>query len=547
MHGTYFSLLPPLIALIFGFLTKQIIFGLLCGIVSAALIATDGSLKDAAYLVIEKVWKNSELSQLASWELFWQSSNLFLLLFLIALGIIVVLIGYSGGAYAYSAWIKAWINNKKVAQIASVLLSLFLSIDDYFSSLTVGSVMQPVTDQYKIPRVKLAFLVDSLAAPLALICPVSSWIAAIIGFLNDNGISSVVTSNTLIIADPFLTYLNVIPCIFYPFVVVVSIMYIILKPISFGVMRVHEVIAVRNGNLFADRVPLAGAIPEAPAFNIMSAHLRDFVYPSLALICITIASLLATGGYEAFGGHNSLVQAFQQANASKALFISGILSLSLITLYFLARKRVWLKRIPGLYWDGIQLMLPTIIMLICAWALGDIMRQELATGAYVSSLIPKAATSVLFMVPGIFLCALCIAFSMGSSFVTMAIMLPIAIPMLIAVSKLQVPLDPSELPYLYLILGALFSGAVAGNHISPLADTTVMSASSSGAYLIDHVYAQMLYALPIILGTAVGYLAAACSMGIGAGWACAIGLLVGCVTSIMVLRFFNKPIDSRRS
>lgn len=317
-----------------------------------------------------------------------------------------------------------------------------------------------------------------------------------------------------------------------------------MRPVSYGLMKKQEWNARRSGNLFGGKPPLASPIQEAPDYNIKSAQLEDFLYPTLTLIVVTILSMLASGGFTAFGGNNTLFEALQKANAPQALFISGLISLTLVTLFFLARLRFRLKDIPRLYITGAQLMLTTIIMLILAWTLGDIMRQDLLTGHYVGSLIPTSTASGLLMSPLLFLIAFIVAFSIGSSWVTMAIMLPIAIPMVITFAQLPAPVTPEQLPLLSLMLGALFSGAVAGNHISPLADTTLMSASSSGAYLVDHFYAQLQYALAMIFGTLFAFFAASCFIRYGAliAWLC--GIFVGCASSIGILSICNRYTDT---
>lgn len=540
MQAGWFSLVPPFVTLACAFLTRHIIFGLLCGIATGALIATNWSVGASIQLVIAKLAHTSGITQLYSWDAFWHNSNLFILLFLVILAIIVTMMSYSGGSYAYSTWAKQFITNAKTAQLSSVALSFGLCIDDYFSSLTVGSVMQPITDHYRVPRIKLAFLVDSFAAPLALICPVSSWIAGIIGFLNDNGVSTAHTASTLISADPFSVYLGILPFIFYPFILIISVLFIILKPISFGLMNEHEQIARRSSNLFGGKPPRSCAIPEAPQHNVETAQLGDFLYPIIALIALTIICLLVSGGYSLFGGTESLIGALQKANAPQALFIAGILALIFSTFFFLARSRFWLKHIPLLYATGAKIMVSTLIMLVCAWTLGDILRVNLMTGQFVASLMPTSTLSTFFIVPLLFLLALAVAFSIGSSWATMAIMLPIAIPMVIAIAHMPVPVNPEQLSLLFIAIGAIFSGAVAGNHISPLADTTVMSASSSGAYLTDHVHAQLMYALPIIIASTIAFFVAPFIASYNLIAASLMSIIVGGCSSIVMLFWCNK-------
>lgn len=537
MHNSWLSLIPPIVALIGALVTRHILISLALGIVSAAFIATDFSLYNTATLTIHKLYLNSDLWRLSSWDAFWHSTNLFVIIFLFILPIIITLIGYSGGSYAYGTWAQRMARSARSTQLSAVALSIILSIDDYFSSLTVGSVMQPLTDRMKIPRIKLSFLVDSLAAPLALICPVSSWIAGIIGFFADNGIG-LTGKDILIKADPFSVYIYTAPFFFYSIIILLSTVFIIVYNISFGPMYYHEQIAHTSGNLFGGRKPITAATSDTPEENRITAQIRDFIVPIATLIVTIVCSMLYFGGL--FTTTTSVFAAMQQTQAPQALFIGGLLSLIITTLFFFIRKKLTLPILPSLYYQGIQLMAPTVIMLILAWSFGDILREDLHTGAYISSLITYVQLPLSLLPALFFFIAFATALAIGSSWATMAIMLPLALPLIASATHATTPLLLFDTALLLPTIGAVLSGAVAGNHISPLADTTVMSATSSGAYFSDHVYAQAIYALPIIISTGIGFLVAGMLASHGMLISALAGITVGTCISYSSLLFAHR-------
>jgi Na+/H+ antiporter NhaC len=505
MEPNILSLLPPFIVLFLGYATRNIWLSLFAGIFSAAFIATGFSPVETLTLAFSKLFLNLDIDKFFFPSRFWQSWNSFICIFLFILGILVTLMRYSGGAFAYGNAIKSRIKDKKSAETSSLVLSMILFVDDYFSSLTVGSVMRPITDKMKIPRAKLAFLVDSMSAPLAILCPFSSWVAAIIGFLKENGISSVPTENTLIIASPLSTYLSMIPYIFYSFIIMGTTFFIVRRGVSFGLMGKHEEIARATGNLVGGQKIQDDTSYDPHERNKRNASLIDFLFPILTLMVCVISGLLFSGEAAIFCGSRSCIEALQNSSAAIALFTGGIFTLLICTLFFLFRRKIALKELPSLYWEGILLMLPAVIVLILAWTLGDILRNDLMTGDYIA--ITMVGSFSVPLLPVLFFGASClISLSIGSSWGTAAIMFPIAIPMVVAVSNAETPTTMAALPLFYPILGAVLSGCVAGDHISPISDTTVMSATSTGSPHMDHVRTQMTYAIPVIIVTALAFL-----------------------------------------
>jgi len=277
MQAEYLILIPPILVLIIAFLTKNIRNSLIVGIISASLILNNFCIGGTLKTIIDKLIKIMEIKNLASWTSFWSSNNIFTLLFLLMLGIIITILEHSGSAFAYGKYIKQRLHSAKSAECASLLLSLFFFIDDYFSSITVGSVMQPVTDRLQIPRVKLGLLVNTFAAPMAIIIPISSWVSPISGQLLQTGISAVSDEKIIVLCDPFFTYLKTIPFLFYAFIITLSLWFIVLRRISYGILAKHENCAQSSGNLFGGKEPIARANQSNQIEN--HSTLFDFVFP----------------------------------------------------------------------------------------------------------------------------------------------------------------------------------------------------------------------------------------------------------------------------
>lgn len=512
MHGTWLSLLPPIVVLFVGTATRQVLLSLGCGIFSAALIASDFSALGTIKLMFNSFWSNIQLESLLTRETFWNNGNFFICIFLCILGIIVTLISHSGGAYAYGNAVRKKIYDKKTVETSSLMLSTFLFIDDYFSSLTVGSVMHPLTDHFRIPRAKLAFLVDSMAAPLAVLAPISSWVAAIIGFLSENGVSPFNTYGTLILAEPLSIYTRMMPFVFYSFIIIPSAWLIVRKNISFGLMNKHEQIAQESGNLFAGKEPISRKVRTVHERNIENNSILDFAVPILILFISVIGGMLYSGNYVLFGGKHSFVEAFQTSRSAIGLFLGGTFALIFCILFLLARRKIYLNEVPKECWGGIKLMMPAIIILLLSWTLGDLLRENLRTGEYLANVL-VGSVNLKFFPLMFFLSAAATSFALGTSWGTMAIMFPLAIPMVISFLNLSTPTTIDHVSLLFPVLGAIVSGAVSGDHISPISDTTIMSSTSCGSYHVDHVQTQMTYAIPVLISTAVAYLVAGFLVG----------------------------------
>ncbi len=535
---TAISLFPPLVVLIIGVLTHRVMLSLSAGIILSALLATGFAPIATIQVIAVTLWDNLEFSKFFSSEHFWQSGNLFICIFLLMLGIFITMLQVSGGAYAYSVFAKRKIQSKKSAETSSLVLSCGLFVDDYLSSLTVGSVMYPLTDSKHVPRAKLAYLVDSLSGPLAILCPFSSWVAAIVGFLGDNGVSEHVGKHTQILANPLTMFLQIIPYLFYSFVLFCIVWFVVRSRISFGLMKKHEDLAKSTGNLFGGAKQGSGRERHIE-HNPQHTTLLEFFLPIIVLLLSVFTGILYSGRWVGFGGHNSFITAFQQASAAAGLFIGGNITVVICTLFFILRGRIKVKALPGIYWDGIKLMYTAVIVLVLAWTFGDFLRNHLHSGEYLASLMLNSVNiTVLPMI--LFFTGFLIAFTIGSAWGTAAMMFPIVIPLVLTLVNAGPHPTLAQIPIIFPILGATLSGCVAGNHVSPIADTTIMSSLSTHVKLKDHIYTQLQYALPGIVIVGFSFLLSSLLLPYGK----IISILMPVVTAVLlnaaVLTYLSK-------
>lgn len=535
---TLISLLPAMAVLCVGYMTHRVMLSLSTGIVLAALIASNFAPWVTLKTIVLTMWNNLQIEQFFSSTQFWTAGNLFICLFLLVLGIFITMLQVSGGAYAYSMFAKNKIKSSASAETSSLVLSTGLFIDDYLSSLTTGAVMYPLTDTKQIPRAKLAFLVHSMACALTILCPFSSWGAAIIGFLGENGISETVNNQTLIAANPFTFFLHILPFLFYSFLVIASTWFIVRARISFGLMHKFEVIAKATGNLFGGAEPPADKTKNIE-HNPHHTTLLEFFVPIIVLLISVFSGFLYSGNWSGFGGQNSLLIALQQASAAAALFIGGNITLVICTIFFVLRKRIEVKQLPNVYWEGIKLMSSAAVVLILAWTFGDFLRNYLHTGEYLAGLMLNSVTiTILPMI--LFFAACSICFTIGSAWGTAAMMFPIVIPL--TLTMINAPSQPAldQVTILFPVLGAVLSGCVAGNNISPIADLTIMSSLSTNTKLKVHVHTQMQYALPGIFVTGLAFLLSGFLIHYGLTITIIIPLITAITLNMLVLWMFSK-------
>ncbi len=538
MSYNWLVVIPPLIVLALGFLTQRVLLSLIGGIVTASLIAAKGSLLAGFTLAIRYLWENLELANYTSWHHITTSQNSFIALFLCMLGIIVLLVQYSGGAHAYGSFVRNKLKNTRSAEIATLLLSSLIFVDDYFSTLTCGSVMRPLTDRFNVPRVKLAFLVNAMAAPLVILAPISSWVAAIIGFLGENGVSIINTPGTIILADPFIVYSRILPFIFYSVIMISATWFIVLKRISFGLIGNHEHIAQTTANLFGESTTATSSDANTLPSQVHTS-LIDFLIPIITLFCSILGAIQYTGDSWIFGGANTIINAFRSANPYQGLVIAGIITLTITILFYLLRSKITSHQLPYIIYEGIQMMLPAIIMLMLAWTLGDILRVDLKTGVYLANLM-KSVASITLLPVIFFVLSTITSMAIGTSWGAAALMFSIAIPMVVSTLGLNPPVTLDNVLMLLPVLGAVLAGAVAGNHLSPIADTTIMSSTSTGARHNDLIQGQVTYALPIYFATCCAFLATGFLANYGILIMVVGSNLIGILISLLLLTICNN-------
>ncbi|MDD9950301.1 MAG: hypothetical protein OXT67_01925 [Zetaproteobacteria bacterium] len=500
------SLVPPIIVLALGYSTRQVYIPLLAGIFSGAYIAAHGALISGLLLGTERIVEQFELAHLFGDRPLLDGWNILIGIFFIQLGTILKLIHASGGAKAYHRWVEKRLSSPRMIECGSLLLSLCLFIDDYFSALTVGSVMSMLTDKYRIARAKLAFLVDALASPLAMICPVSSWVAAVVGFLKEGGVELHGGENIVIHGSPYIAYLSILPYVSYSWLIFFGVWFIVLRKISYGCMAKRERVCQATGDVHGGLInhKTRSQITSSSPITVDS-RIADFIAP-IVILTVSIFLGIIYSGYVA-GTPFNMVEAMRNASAAKGLVYGGTSALIWIVSFILVRGRLTPHQIGRCTIEGLQLMAPSILVLILAWSFGAVVRDDLQTGSYIAQ---SCAQNIPHMViPFVFfLVSFVIAFSLGTSWGAAAILFPIGIQMIVNLPEYQSTELTLEmiLPMLAPSLAAVLSGAVAGDHVSPISDTTIMSSTSTAMDHHDHVRTQVDYAWPVISTCALSYL-----------------------------------------
>ena len=533
------SLIPALTVFITGLISRKVLLSLFLGILTASLIACDYQLKPALGLLASSFWTNLELKALFNLKTFASCWNPLVFFFIFSLGVFIAIMQQSGAAFAYGRFIQSRIQKKQNAEVMSLILSKFLFVDDYFSSLTTGSVMRPIADLYKISRVKLAYLVDAMSAPLIILCPVSSWVAVILGLFRENGFSTLTSETTQVFISPYQAYLNVIPYIFYSFIVIICTWFIVLKSISFGLMKKHE--------LAAEQSPVGcGQAQTALSHTIApNSTMLDFIIPIIVLVGSIIFGILFAGGYFLFGGENNLSEAFQNTSAALALFMGGILTLSIVTLFVCYRGNLTFWQLPRVYGQGIKLMAPAVLTILMAWVLGHLMKEHLHTGEYLANFILSFA-NVTVLPCLFFVVSVIAAFATGTSWGTVGIMFPLAVSTTLSTLGISEAVEPETVQILFLVIGAVLSGCVAGDHISPISDTSLMSSTSTQCSHIAHIQTQLCYAGPLICVTALLYYFAGLFFCENSYWPTVLLLSTGILLSMGLLYWLHYYSKARK-
>src|ERR1700733_5462825 len=528
---SWLVVIPPLFVLICALVTGRMILSFFIGIVIGALIATYGNPLATLLLIFKRLQENAGLSKIFSWQELVTNWNLSVFIFLICIGTLIVLLQKTGSAYTFTQLAQKKVKTKKSVEITSLLLSWFFFIDDYFSSLTVGSIMRPLAAIHHLHPVKLAFLVVAMASPISLLSPISSWIGEIILQLKQSGISN--NGHSLINADPFAIFLKSIPFILYAMLIIAAVWYIVLRGISYGPM--HRYDTLKSGG--------TGDVLELPKPS-KHAMLLDFILPILLVVVFVFTVLLITGGFT-FTNTITFFQALKEGSVQQAFLLSGTLSVIISFIYFIAQKKLDTAAVPSVIKQGIDLMLPSIFMLISAWTLSTVLKQDLQTGAYIAHLFSSIVNVAYFPVI-CFVSTTLIAAMIGSAWATMGLMLPIVIPMLATLAKLSPQSTAIDLSLLLPVIGATLSGCVTGAQLSIISDNPIMAAASTGAHHLSLMKAMSWYIVPVAIATAIGYTA----MGLlissqGMLTALLVSLILAIICMIILLETAQKLFGKR--
>ena len=507
MYGTFWALVPPILAIVLALITKQAYASLFLGVVVGALFCAEF----APIPTLDITLNDGLVTAIAD--------NAGIFLFLVLLGIIVALVNASGGSAAFGRWAEKNIKTRVGAMLATFVLGILIFIDDYFNCLTVGSVMRPVTDSHKISRAKLAYLIDATAAPICMIAPISSWAAAVSGVAADldTGISGI------------QLFIRAIPYNFYSLLTLVFIVAIACMRFDYGPMRLAEMSAQLNGDL--------GAI-EGDSANAGNPKGRviDLIIPVVILIATCTIGMIYVGGFfgvDAWGGTDfagDFIGAFGNTDAFIGLPWGGIIALILVVIYMVARGVVSFKEAMECIPKGFIAMVPPMLILTLAVSLKT-MTSTLGAAEFVHAVMEGAAASLYSLLPAvIFIVACILAFASGTSWGTFGILIPIV-----------TAIFPVDSTLLFIGISACCAGAVCGDHCSPISDTTIMASAGAEVDHLSHVSTQLPYAITVAAISFVTYIVA------GFVQNAVISLLVGTVLTIATLFVIRAIVNKQEA
>ena len=467
MYATFWALVPPIVAIVLALITKEVYSSLFIGILVGGLFYSNFSFEGT----VTHIFNDGFVAVLSD------SYNVGILIFLVILGAMVSLMNRAGGSAAFGHFAKEKIKTRAGAQLATVALGVLIFIDDYFNCLTVGSVMRPVTDEHKVSRSKLAYLIDATAAPVCIIAPISSWAAAVSGFVEGE--------------DGFSIFIRAIPYNYYALLTIVMMITIILLNTDFGAMRTHEANAL-NGDLFTSG-DIAASTEEAP--NSAKGKVIDLVIPIITLILCCVIGMIYTGGF--FSGEG-FISAFSNSDASVGLALGSIFAMIITIIIYLCRRVLTFTECMDCLPAGFKAMVPAILILTFAWTL-KAMTDSLGAAQFVATAMENCAAGLMNFLPAIiFLVGCFLAFSTGTSWGTFGILIPIVVAVF-----------AESNPQLMIIsISACMAGAVCGDHCSPISDTTIMASAGAQCNHVNHVTTQLPYAITVAAVSFVTYVIA---------------------------------------
>lgn len=467
MYATFWALVPPIVAIVLALITKEVYSSLFVGILVGGLFYSGFSFEGT----FNHIFNDGFIAVLSD------SYNVGILIFLVVLGAMVSLMNRAGGSAAFGHYAKEKIKTRAGAQLATIALGVLIFIDDYFNCLTVGSVMRPVTDEHKVSRAKLAYLIDATAAPVCIIAPISSWAAAVSGFVEGE--------------DGFSIFIRAIPYNYYALLTIVMMITIVLLNVDFGSMLTHEKNAL-NGDLFTSGKAASDneAEPKSSKGKVI-----DLVIPIITLIICCVIGMIYTGGF--FQGEG-FVSAFSNSDASVGLALGSIFAMLLTIIIYLIRRVLSFSECMECLPSGFKAMVPAILILTFAWTL-KAMTDSLGAAEFVAGAMEKSAGGLMILLPAIiFLVGCFLAFSTGTSWGTFGILIPIVVAVF-----------ANSNPQLMIIsISACMAGAVCGDHCSPISDTTIMASAGAQCNHVNHVSTQLPYALLVAAVSFVTYIVA---------------------------------------
>ena len=490
LYATIWALLPPLVAIVLALITKEVYSSLFVGIVVGALIYSGFKFEGT----VTQIFEGGIIKVLSD------SYNVGILIFLVILGSVVCMMNKAGGSAAFGRWASKKIHTHVGAELAAIILGILIFIDDYFNCLTVGSVMRPVTDRHHVSRAKFAYLIDATAAPVCIIAPISSWAAAVSGFVEGQ--------------DGLAIFVRTIPYNFYAILTIVMMVGMVLMKTEFGAMRTHEINAL-NGDLYT-----TSARPYENATDDETPNPRgkviDLVIPIVMLVICCVISMIYTGGF--FSG-TDFVTAFSQSDASTGLAMGSAFGLVFAIIFYMIRRVVNFRDCMGCIPEGFKAMVPAIMILTFAWTL-KAMTDSLGAAVFVEEAMRSVAGGIEVILPAIiFLVGCGLAFATGTSWGTFGILIPIVVAVF----------EKSSPEMMIISMSACMAGAVCGDHCSPISDTTIMASAGAQCDHVTHVSTQLPYA---ILAAAVSFVTYIVAGFVKTAW---IALPVGIVLMLIVL------------
>lgn len=490
LYATIWALLPPLVAIILALITKEVYSSLFVGIVVGALLYSGFKFEGT----VTQIFEGGIIKVLSD------SYNVGILIFLVILGSVVCMMNKAGGSAAFGRWASKKIHTRVGAELAAIILGVLIFIDDYFNCLTVGSVMRPVTDRHHVSRAKFAYLIDATAAPVCIIAPISSWAAAVSGFVEGQ--------------DGLAIFVKTIPYNFYAILTIVMMVGMVLMKTEFGAMRTHEINAL-NGDLYT-----TSARPYENATDDETPNPRgrviDLVIPIVVLVICCVISMIYTGGF--FSG-TDFVTAFSQSDASVGLAMGSAFGLVFAIIFYMIRRVINFRDCMGCIPEGFKAMVPAIMILTFAWTL-KAMTDSLGAAVFVEEAMRSVAGGIEVILPAIiFLVGCGLAFATGTSWGTFGILIPIVVAVF----------EKSSPEMMIISMSACMAGAVCGDHCSPISDTTIMASAGAQCDHVTHVSTQLPYA---IVAAAVSFVTYIVAGFVKTAW---IALPVGIVLMLIVL------------